>query len=177
MKVRIATPRDARGIADIHVRAWQVAYDGIVPAPYLAGLSTDERETMWNTILNKGTAQVCVAVQGDEMLGWICVGGSRDPDAQTRTAEVRAVYVDPNHWRRGVGRALWRMAMERSKSAGFSEVTLWVLEANANSIAFYASLGFARDEHADKIVELGGAQLKEIRLRVQLPHHPELPTV
>ena len=44
MIIRDAELRDARGIAEVHVRSWQAAYAGIVPDEDLAQLSVDERE-------------------------------------------------------------------------------------------------------------------------------------
>ena len=52
--------------------------------------------------------------------------------------------------------------------AGFSEVTLWVLERNTQALDFYAIHGFAVEPGADKTIEAGGLELNEIRLRKQL---------
>ncbi len=37
--IRRGRPGDAVGIAAVHVAAWRSAYPGILPDPYLAGLS------------------------------------------------------------------------------------------------------------------------------------------
>ena len=50
------------------------------------------------------------------------------------------------------------------RRSGFSDVTVWVLQDNAGGLAFYRSNGFVVDG-IEKTVELGGAQLVEIRLR------------
>ena len=47
MIIRDAELRDARGIAEVHVRSWQTAYAGIVPDEDLAQLSVDERGQFW----------------------------------------------------------------------------------------------------------------------------------
>ena len=44
MVVRHATPEDSRAIATIHVLSWQAAYQGVVPAQFLASMSVDQRE-------------------------------------------------------------------------------------------------------------------------------------
>ena len=54
MIIRDAELRDARGIAEVHVRSWQAAYAGIVPDEDLARLSVDQREQFWAQILSKG---------------------------------------------------------------------------------------------------------------------------
>lgn len=172
MLVREATPDDARPIADIHVRAWQVAYHGVVPATYLDNLRVDDREVTWRTRLAKADAHVWVAQDDGDILGWISVAASRDPQAEPTTGELCAIYLDPNHWRRGVGTVLWREAELYLLSAGFVDVTLWVLEANAAAITFYGGLGFTSDVGVRKSLELGGAELVEIRLRLPLASSP-----
>ena len=47
MIIRDAELRDARGIAEAHVRSWQAAYATIVPDEDLAQLSVDQREQFW----------------------------------------------------------------------------------------------------------------------------------
>ena len=98
------------------------------------------------------------------VLGWISAGPSRDIDALSSTSEVWAIYVDPNHWRRGVGQCLWDEVERQLKRSGFSDVTLWVLQENAGALAFYRSNGFVVDG-LEKTIELGGTELVEIRLR------------
>ena len=53
MIIQDAELRDARGIAEVHVRSWQAAYVGIVPDEDLARLSVDQREQFWTQILSK----------------------------------------------------------------------------------------------------------------------------
>jgi hypothetical protein len=53
MIIRDAELRDARGIAEVHVRSWQAAYVGIIADEELAELSVDQREQFWMQILSK----------------------------------------------------------------------------------------------------------------------------
>jgi hypothetical protein len=50
--VRSATTGDAEVIATVHVRSWQGAYVGLVPAEILDGLSVEERADMWRQVLS-----------------------------------------------------------------------------------------------------------------------------
>jgi ribosomal protein S18 acetylase RimI-like enzyme len=165
MTIRNARPGDAKAIATIHVRAWQTAYRGIVPWPYLSELSIDQREQAWRQRLERGVATVLLAEESDQVLGWISAGTSRDVDAGAATGEVYALYVAPEHWRHGVGRQLWDESAKRLRDAGFTEATLWVLRDNSRARAFYGSNGFADDAGIEKAVRLGGADLLEVRLR------------
>lgn len=136
MNLRLATPADAAAIARVHVRAWRAGYRGIVAEKVLADLSEAERESLWNEILSRGGEDfTLVAEAPDATVVGFCSGR-----AQTR--EIAALYVDPGHWRRGIGGRLLDAALER---LGGPDVALWVLEANAPARAFYATRGFAPD--------------------------------
>jgi ribosomal protein S18 acetylase RimI-like enzyme len=168
MVIRHATPEDARAIAQIHVQSWQVAYQGIVPEQFLGSLSVDHREGAWRRRLEGSAPGTSVIEERGEVLGWISVGPSRDAGALSTTGELWALYVDPRHWRRGVGQRLWNHAEEHLRCSGISEVTVWVLKDNARALAFYHSSGFVIDAGAEKTDELGGAALVEVRLRKAL---------
>ena len=168
MLVRQAKLEDAKTIAAIHVRSWQVAYQGIAPQAYLDSLSVERRERFWQQTLEQGTSDTWVVEEGSKVLGWIAAARSRDPDAGPFIGEIWAIYVDPSDWRRGIGRLLWREAERQLSTSGFSEVTLWVLKSNIPAIAFYEANGFVVEPWSEKAITLGGAELVEIRLRKTL---------
>jgi len=165
MVVRLATPEDARAIASIQVRAWQSAYHGIVPEAYLRSLSVADREAAWETILRESRSATYVAARGPETVGWISIGKSRDPDAAPGDGELWAIYVAPEQWGAGAGRALWQRGESHLQDFGFRDVTVWVFKDNRRARTFYESAGFATHPEQEKLLELGGAQLPEVRLR------------
>ena len=96
------------------------------------------------------------------------MGRSRDPDGRPTTGELWAIYVAPDDWGRGAGRALWERGRSSLQASGFLDVTVWVLEDNRRALRFYEAAGFAPDGGHDKTIELGGESLTEIRLRRDL---------
>jgi len=168
MVLRRAIPTDARAIAAIHVRSWQVAYEGIVPDAFLQSLCVENREAVWRECLQEGTLEVHVVEECDDVIGWMSVSSSRDPDAGPPTGELCAIYIAPEHWHQGAGRLLWDRAELSLRVAGFAEVTLWVLRDNCRARRFYESLGFAPEPDQQKLIELGGLGLTEVRLRYRL---------
>lgn len=79
-------------------------------------------------------------------------------------AEVYTVYVDPDAWRQGIGTALMTAIAEFWAPTDIRELTLWVFEDNAESRAFYESLGW-RPDGARQIDDFGGAHPVELRYR------------
>jgi len=167
MIIRSARPEDALRIATIHVDAWRAAYRGIIPDEYLRSLSIEKRHALWQKDLEAGHPFTWVAEDGDSVLGWISAAASRDTDATRSTGEIWAVYIDPNHWGEGVGRALCDAAEQELRRQGFTEATLWVLKDNQRALRFYLSNGFVRDTCEDRITQRGGKELREVRLRKQ----------
>ncbi len=171
LTIREACLDDARRIAEIHVRAWQEAYRGIMPDDFLAGLSVDSRVERWRETLARGGRTVLVAEEGGVVAGWAIGGETRDAEASPRTAEVYAINIDPAAWRRGAGRLLMQHACARFRSAGYERVTLWVLERNEAARRFYSTLGFTADAAGAggrKAGDFGGRELIELRYAARL---------
>jgi ribosomal protein S18 acetylase RimI-like enzyme len=169
--IREARPEDAARIAEIHVRAWQEAYRGIMPDDFLAALLVaPERVERWRETLARGDRTVLVAEEAGGMAGWVIGGASRDADAPPRTAEVYAINIDPAVWRRGAGRSLMQHVCARFRGAGHDRVTLWVLAENQAARRFYLCLGFTCDDTAGgrKTVSFGGRELIEVRYSLRL---------
>lgn len=165
MRIRRATPEDADAIAAIHVSSSWAAYKGLIPEDFLRVFTVERRRTTWQEILTTRDADVWIADEDGQDLGWICVGKSRDADAEPTTAELRAMYIEPVAWRRGVGRALWAEAEALLRTEDYRVVTLWVLEENVRAVAFYRSAGFSLDPGHAIARDRGGVSLVEIRLR------------
>jgi ribosomal protein S18 acetylase RimI-like enzyme len=168
VEVRRAVPEDAAAIAAVHVRAWQIAYRGLMPAALLDGLSIEQREQGWReTLIGEVSLTVYVAVENRAVVGFCAVATpGRDDDAGDGVAEIAAINVDPDVWRTGVGRALIDVALEDLRANGWRWVTLWVLTENQRAREFYARFGFEPDG-AEITHEASGAS--EVRFRRQIP--------
>lgn len=163
LSITPALPSDSLAIAEVHVRSWQGAYCGFLPADYLQSLCVAKREANWADRLKNGDSSVLVARMDDSLVGWVNFGYSRDHDAAPRTAEVMAFYVSPPHWDKGIGRSLWLACLADLVEAGFDRVTLWVLENNCRGISFYESAGFSAEPDRIQEVAIGGVALRELR--------------
>ena len=130
--LRLARIEDAETIATIHVCAWRVAYEGIVPAQYLASLSVQERANLWRRIISEQRGTVLLAIAPNGALGFVSFGPSRDKDGKEK-AEIYAIYVLPEFWKQGMGRELLDEAERRIGDCHFTALTLWVLEKNAQA--------------------------------------------
>jgi ribosomal protein S18 acetylase RimI-like enzyme len=147
LRIREARVEDARTVAEIHVRAWQHAYRGQLPEEYLDGLSVEEREQMWRDgVSQAGSEWRCwLAEREGRALGFCATGLSQDADADRRTAELFAIYLEPEVVSTGVGRELFAHAVDDLRARGFRVATLWVLETNEQAKRFYELAGWKLD--------------------------------
>ena len=61
---------------------------------------------------------------------------SRDPDADSLTGEIQAIYLLKEYQQRGIGTALMLYAFDELKKLGMNRVTLWALESNTTAHCF-----------------------------------------
>lgn len=166
MPIRRAAPSDARGIAEVHIASWQSAYRGLFPDDVLDNLFVESTERHWEKRL-AGTSGTLVYEQDGRIVGFVGYEASRDEDADEEVGEVSTIYLAPDAWGKGIGRALLEQALASLQAAGYREVTLWVLKKNHRAIRFYEAAGF-RPDGAAKSVSRFGAEHDELRYRRSL---------
>jgi len=156
--VRRGTPDDAEAVARVHVQAWQAAYAHVFPREPLAELSVERRVPQWRE------RPPLVAEAGGVIVGFVSVGAGRDADAD---GELFAIYVDPDHWQTGIGRALMTAAEEHLRDLGHAEAILWVLADNPRACRFYERVGWYCDG-TTRPIEVFGVEVPEVRYRKEL---------
>jgi ribosomal protein S18 acetylase RimI-like enzyme len=167
MFIRPAAITDAQRIAQIHVAAWQAAYQQIFPASFLNNLSVENRFQSWQQELSGGKSNVLVVETDAEVVGWVAFGNDRDTPEKTDTSEIYALYIMPGFWFRGAGKSLVSQVMAHPSNSRISTLTVWALDENKAGIRFYESLNFSR--FAEKTIQRAGLDLKEIKMRMPVP--------
>lgn len=160
----MASPRDAAAIARVGIRSWREGFRGIVPEQI-------DPERAWNPYrvaerletAGERETTTLVAERGAEVLGFLIHGPARDSDAAPATGEIWVLYVDPDHWRCGLGRGLVQEAIANLGAAGFEQASVWTLGESARNVAFYDALGFRRDGATQR--REGFGHTLEVRLR------------
>jgi L-amino acid N-acyltransferase YncA len=166
--VRPATPDDADAIASVHVRSWQAAYRGIVPDAMLEGLSIERRASWWRDELTEmmpPTACWVVECSG-RIVGFASIGTARGDSAGPRIGELFTLYLEPEAWSQGLGRALNDQAIVGLRASGFRSAILWVLADNVRGRRFYERAGWQPDG-ATMGWETSGTTLDEVRYRIE----------
>lgn len=182
--MRTPTVADADDLGSVHVRAWQSAYRGMMPDEFLDGLSIEERADQWRRGLANDPrprhARFVAQLDSDTndaVVGFVIVepprpdadaGDTADEAANTDVGEVYAIYVDPDHWGRGVGSDLITAGTHHLGAAGFTTAILWAHPDNRRARDFYVAHGWSDDNQLrhDVIFDL---EVPETRYSRALP--------
>jgi GNAT superfamily N-acetyltransferase len=161
MRIRKATEEDAFGIAGVQERGWQAAYRHVFPAEELDRGGFIHADRWTERLARPPTGWSTFVAEGDgDIVGFTSVGPSRD---EAGIGELYAIYVDPEHWDTGTGRALIEQAEQQLRTE-YGEVTLWVLEDNPRARQFYERAGWTVDG-GRKAEARWGVRAPEVRYR------------
>jgi GNAT superfamily N-acetyltransferase len=132
----------------VTVAGWHAGYREIVAPEHLAQLPVERWRHEIGVGLKRpvGDAFTYAAEIDGRFAGYCYVAApSRESDLGPDAAELVAMYVDPDHWRRGAGDALMGAAMERLSGLPYTDAILWTFKENARAIAFYKRHGWRAD--------------------------------
>jgi ribosomal protein S18 acetylase RimI-like enzyme len=147
VQIREATPKDAESIASIHVLSWRWAYRGQLSDEYLDSLRVEDRVLQHRHSLEgqRPDWRTWVIEDEDSVAGFVVTGSSEDADADAKTGEVYAIYLQPERVGTGLGGRLFEHAVDDLRQRGFASATLWVLETNERARRFYELAGWKTD--------------------------------
>lgn len=140
--VRPAAVQDAAGLARVRIDAWRAAYSHILDPEVLENLDMDRETLRWTVRAaeERPTEPLWVAVDGEEVLGFLVVGPNRFTDVPC-DSELHAIYVHPSAQRRGVGRALLKVGVSWLLDRGYESMAVFAFRDNLIGTSFYKSLG------------------------------------
>ncbi|MDB6015750.1 MAG: N-acetyltransferase [Pedosphaera sp.] len=140
-----------------------------MPDAILAALNIERRTTFWQERLLQVHGNVFVVEANGSIAGFCDLIPSRDQDANPKTiAEIAAIYVLPEHWRQGLGRALCQHALTEARRQNHTTVTLWILASNTAARHFYEAMHFTPDGATKTDRTADGTELHEVRFSLSL---------
>ena len=177
--MRAATAGDAEAIAGVRAASWRAAYDGIIPAEILGRVTgQDAIARHVRALRDSAPPGLLIAELPDReavVVGFANLGPERasqgePPPAPEHTegtrAELYAIYVLPDFWSAGVGRALITEVLGQARAARYAAISLWVLADNPRARRFYERAGFVLPPASQVLDWLGG--VTEVRYELAL---------
>ena len=174
VSVRAARADDVAEIARIQVDTWRTAYDAVLPAPVLEGLSVQAAQAAWAAAVQSPPSpyhRVLVAQEQNWTVGFAALAPADDlepgdPEPAT-TVLLGPVLVEPRWGRRGHGSRLLAAAVDHARGDGMTRAIVWVPESDTASRDFFVSAGWAPDGLA-RALDTGAGEVREIRLHTSL---------
>ena len=163
--IRPAQTGDEAAVAGVHVRSWQGGYRGLLPDAYLDALKPEDRARRYSFGDTDPLKPATLVALAD---GAICGFATTLITAGSSKGELAALYVDPEHWSRGVGTPLLAEARARLAGRGCTSAELWVLVGNTRAQRFYERHGWRADGVA-RSQEIWGISVQECRYSRRLP--------
>ena len=156
--VRAASWDDIVGMSRVSVDTWRLTYADILPKAYLERMRLLNQEHQRSRMMHAHGVHHFVAVEpaAGEVVGFVSCGPTRNGGAAT--GEIYELYVQNGYQGRGVGRRLFRAAMDRLARDGHERMVVWVLNDNPN-FGFYPRMGGWL--HAKKTIRVGGKSVDE----------------
>jgi len=174
VSVRIAWADDAEAIAQVQVKAWRRAYDGLLPADVLEALDPADFAAAWQASLTKpkdARNRVLVALERNTVRGFAITSPSQDPDSDPiQDGEVSELTVDPDQTRHGHGSRLLQACADTLRADRFRRAVLWLNSTDDELRQFLTAAGWAPDG-AHRELDLRGdgeVLVKQVRLHTDL---------
>lgn len=141
--IRRATEADAAAIQRVARDAWHAAYDDELGADRVeeAVDAWYHPERLVTDDIGDPERPLFVAAAGGTVVGFAELVPD---DADGDRCHLYRIYVAPDHWGDGVGRALLGRAETAARERGFAWLELSVMAANDRAVGFYEARGFDR---------------------------------
>ena len=137
--VRAARPGDADDIARVYIDSWHDTYPGTLPVALLSRMTQRGQSARWKAVIAaRGRHRVMVA-EAQHIVGMASFGPARDTGSGF-DSEVYTLYVDPDYFGQGVGRALLDGCFEALRDKGCRTCIIWA-HARNNARFFYEAMG------------------------------------
>jgi len=134
--LRRAIAEDAAVVARIYIDSWNQGFGHLIGTREL----TSDLVSRWTKDLTNSNVDWVVANLGNEVVGFVGIGPSRDP-VDAFLGELDTIAVNPARWRQGVGRLLMNHALERLRER-YSTAILWTVADYERGHAFYRATGW-----------------------------------
>jgi ribosomal protein S18 acetylase RimI-like enzyme len=139
IRIRVAEPADAAGVAAVHDAAWMEAYRGIIPGAHLERMVQRRGQSWWANALARGS-RIAVLDFDDAIAGYTSYGRNRAVSLPYR-GEIFELYLKPEYQGLGFGHRLFTAARRELAGHGLNSVLVWSLADNERAISFYERLG------------------------------------
>jgi GNAT superfamily N-acetyltransferase len=137
LTIRSACVEDADAIAAYHHRCWVIGFSSLLEPGVVDRMDPLGKLERWRRWLAPGSGFVTkVADLSGTPVGHATVSGH----------ELVHLFVDPDHWGRGLGRRLLEVGEDLLRSTGHRDIELDTMVGNERALNLYRSAGWTLTE-------------------------------
>jgi putative acetyltransferase len=152
--IRRAVPSDCPSVYEAHTRAIRELCSKDYNQIQIEAWAGPRKPTDYLKPISSG--RLFVAELGNKVVGF------SEYDGETK--ELKAVYVNPDYARRGIGTALFIRACDEARAEGLD--SLW-LDASLTAVPFYLAVRCERQQHTTHRL-MSGVELACVRMTINL---------
>ncbi len=174
VSVRMGWADDASGIAEVQVKAWRRAYEGLLPPDVLSAMDPADFAAAWHASLDRprdARNRVLVALERNTIRGFAITSPAGDPDADpVADGEISEFTIDPEQTRHGHGSRLVHACADTLRADKFTRAVIWLNSTDDLLRSFLTDAGWAPDG-AHRELDLhgdGSVTVKQVRLHTDL---------
>lgn len=147
VEIRRARPADVPDIRAVAERSWQRTYRDILSREEIRELldSWYSEAALRSSVRGEGDSSALLVAEREDR----CVGFGEWGD-RGAGPEVFRLYVDPRHWRQGIGSRLLAALESEMRDAGVRAARLYVHRENDIGRSFWKEKGFGRFPEGDR---------------------------
>lgn len=164
MRIRLAQHADLPVIVDIY----NAAIPGHSATADTAAVTVLERES-WFDSHQRPNRPLWVAEDGGNVMGWVSLSTFYGRPAYDPTVEL-SIYVDPDHQRQGIGRALVQHALASAESLGIMTILAVLFAHNHQSRSLLEAFGFAEWGYLPRVTHMPEGRRDVLILGLELDH-------
>ena len=162
VSVREARAADLEAIRAVAEDAWYAALGGALDPAEIAGAL----ETYYDPeVVTAGIESDAIAFYVASVDGEVC-GFASAERTWADEVELHTIYVHPDRWGEGIGRALLDRVETWARGEGVDRIACGVLAGNAVGIGFFEAVGFERGRATE--AEIVGATHEEYEYEYDL---------
>lgn len=157
-----ATKEHANDMGSVHSISWKKAYRGIIPDTIIDDFTQEKRAAIFSDVVDTHPEEYYLFKVNGVPAGIASLSKSHEDNAPNYIGEIYSIYFHPNFWETSATQKGLEFCIERLKSLGYKQITIWVLKDNIRACRFYEKNGFAIDEGFEQKIQIGKT-LTEIR--------------
>ena len=140
MEFRLASIEDIDSIGEIFHQCWQISYKELLSQEVRDSMDLAAAKELWaGSLLNPDSKETYLGIDEGRIVSIFRLG--RDVDLVS-TGHLFSLYVHPMSAGKGFGSQTLEFVIQRLKSLGFQQISLWVFESNKVARNLYVGKGF-----------------------------------